>query len=183
MIPSGVSYASSGANLAKYNAEYDGRLTVIANLLTYGYLWNEIRVHAGAYGCGFRAGTNSNAVFHSYRDPNPLNSVAVYKNTSEFIKAFVSSDESIERYIISSIASTDRLMSCAKRGQLADFDYFSGITYEDRLNANKQMLSMEKEDLLSYCDLFDAMAKGNSVCIIGSSEKLSGLDGWDIYKL
>lgn len=183
LIPSGVSYASSGANLAKYNAEYDGRLTVIANLLTYGYLWNEIRVHAGAYGCGFRAGTNSNAVFHSYRDPNPLNSVAVYKNTSEFIKAFVSSDESIERYIISSIASTDRLMSCAKRGQLADFDYFSGITYEDRLNANKQMLSMEKEDLLSYCDLFDAMAKGNSVCIIGSSEKLSDLDGWDIYKL
>lgn len=183
LIPSGVSYASSGANLVKYNAAYDGRLTVIANLLTYGYLWNEIRVHAGAYGCGFRAGTNSNVVFHSYRDPNPLNSIDVYKNTSAFIKEFVNSDETIERYIISSIASTDRLMSSSKKGQFADLDYLSGITYEDKQKANTAMLNMKKEDLLKYCDLFDAMAKGNSICIIGNSEKLSTLDGWDIYKL
>lgn len=183
LIPSGVSYASSGANLAKYNTEYDGRLTVIANLLTYGYLWNEIRVHAGAYGCGFRAGTNSNAVFHSFRDPNPLNSIEVYKNTSEFIKEFVNSDEDIEKYIISSIASTDRLMSSAKKGQFADMDYLSGTSYENKLSANTAMLNMKKEDLLEYCNLFDDMAKGNSICVIGNADALNNLDSWNIYKL
>lgn len=183
LIPSGVSYASSGANLAKYNSEYDGRITVIANLLTYGYLWNEIRVHAGAYGCGFRAGINANAVFHSFRDPNPLNSLKVYANTSAFLKDFVNSDEDIEKYIISSIAGNNRLMSSAKKGQFADLDCLSGTTYKDKLSSNKAMLNMKKEDLLEYCDLFDKMAEGNSLCVIGNADKLSGLDGWDIYKL
>lgn len=184
LIPSGVSYASSGANLNKYNSAFNGRLTVISNILTYGYLWNEIRVHGGAYGCGFRADANSNVVFHSYRDPDPLNSVHVYKETSRFIKDFVNSDENIEKYIISSIAGIEGLISSAKKGIQADINWLSGITYEDKQETYNQILSMKKEDMLDFCDLFDKMAQGNSICIVGNSDSLSNLDkSWKIYQL
>ncbi len=184
LIPSGVSYAAYGANIKKYGCSYSGMLTVTSLLLTYGYLWNEIRVHGGAYGCGFRAGASGNAVFHSYRDPNPLNSVEVYKNTGAFIKNFALSDEEVEKYIISSIAATEPLISTASQGRSADINYLSGYTYEDKLKTRTQMLELKKEELLSLYSLFDKMKEGNSVCIVGNEDALKELDGdYIIYRL
>ncbi len=183
LIPAGVSYAAYGANIKKYGYEYEGMLTVTSLLLTYGYLWNEIRVHGGAYGCGFRAAASGNVTFHSFRDPNPLNSLEVYKNTGEFIKSYVEGDEGIEKYIISSIAATEGLMSTAAQGRVADTNCLSGFTYEDKLRVRTQMLSLKKEELLKLCGLFEKMKEGNSVCIIGNEDALKNLEGFDIYRL
>lgn len=184
LIPSGVSYAAYGSNIQDYGFCYEGKLTVTSLLLTYGYLWNEIRVHGGAYGCGFRAGLNGNNTFHSYRDPNPLGSLNVYRNTASFIRDYVKSDEGVEKYIISSIAATEGLQSTAKQGYLADISFLAGRTYEDKLATRTQMLTLKKEDLLSVCELFDKMKDGSSVCIVGNEEALSSLgEDWQIYRL
>ena len=100
IIPAGISFAASGGMLSEYGRKYGGALKVLSSILSYGYLWNEIRVKGGAYGCGFRAGETGSLSFYSYRDPNPVNSMNVYKNTSQFIREFCNSDESVEKYII-----------------------------------------------------------------------------------
>ena len=184
LIPSGVSYAAYGSNLLPCGFAYEGKLTVTALLLTYGYLWNEIRVHGGAYGCGFRAGVNSNATFHSYRDPSPLNSVEVYKNTAAFIKEFVESEESVEKYIISSIAATEGLLSTEKQGAAADVNFLTGYTYEDKYKTREQMLTLKKEELLDLCTMFEKMKEKASVCVVGNADALKSLDeSWKEYQL
>ena len=184
IIPSDVSYAAYGANIGQYGCKFDARLSVVSILLSYGYLWNEIRVHGGAYGAGFRAGRNGNVVCHTYRDPDPLNSVEVCKNIGGFIREFVGSDETIDRYIISSVAAAEPLQSTARQGFDADIYRLSGVTYEDKLRDRTQMLQMKKQELLELCEMFDSMAEGNSVCIVGSQAALSNLDdGWEIYRL
>ena len=39
-------------------------------VMTFGYLWNAVRVQGGAYGTGMGARLNGNLFSYSYRDPN-----------------------------------------------------------------------------------------------------------------
>ena len=183
-IPSGVSYAASCGSAACYGAEFDGKLLVLSNILTFGYYWGEIRVHGGAYGCGFRAGELGGLMSNSYRDPSPIRSLGIFDNTPNFIREFVASDEDTDRFIISTIAGTEPLISPSERGAAADANFLRGITYEDRLNMRREMLSLKKDDLLAFCELFEKMAKGNAVCIFGSPAALDSLGSdWKVYQL
>ena len=46
-----------------------GAWAVAANALSYDYLWNEIRVKGGAYGCGFRAAGERQTAFYTLPRP------------------------------------------------------------------------------------------------------------------
>lgn len=183
-IPAGISYASAACNIQKYGYRYDGGLSVLSTILSYGYLWNEIRVQGGAYGCGIHGSEIGNVMFYSYRDPNPYHSLRIFKNTSAQIRAFCASDEPLDKYIISTIAATEPLKTLAQIGSQADTDYFCAITYEERRNTRREMLTLTKSDLLKYCELADVMAKHNAQCILGCGEALSACEeGWTVYML
>ena len=180
-IPAGISYAVSAGNLNQHNMHYDGGLGVLASILSFGYLWNEVRVQGGAYGCGFRAGELGNVMFYSYRDPDPQRSLSVYDNTAEFVRQL---SEPLDKYIISTIASTEPLRTPAQQSAMADSDYFCGITREDRRRVHTQMLSLKQDDLLQYCQLFEAMVQSNARCVVGNSAALSECgDGWIKYTI
>ena len=136
-IPAGISYAVSAGNLNQHNMYYDGGLGVLSSILSFGYLWNEVRIQGGAYGCGFRAGELGNVMFYSYRDPDPMRSLSVYDNTANFVRQL---SEPLDKYIISTIASAEPLRTPAQQGAMADSDYFCGITREDRRCVRNQML-------------------------------------------
>ncbi len=183
-IPSGVSYAVSCGTLSRYDEEYSGSLPVLSTILTFGYLWNEIRVKGGAYGCGFRTRESGDMFFYSYRDPSPLRSLGIYRDTAQFIRGFVQNEESTDKYIISTIASFEPLMTPSERGSAADSYYLCGIDFEDKLKIRRQMLSLKKEDLLSLCGLFDKMADGNGICIVGSEASMQEAgEDWTVFSL
>ena len=177
-IPAGVSYAVAASHLQSLGQRFSGPLMVMRQLLTYSYLWGEIRVQGGAYGCGFNARETGELAFHSYRDPNPMNSLQVYARTADFIRAFCKSDETVDKYIISSISESEPLLSPAEKGAAADAALFAGITYEDRLALRRELLALKKEDLLSLCGLFEKMAKDCAVCVLGSESALTETEGW-----
>ena len=68
IVPCDVSYSGQGAPTLDV-VEHSGLWSVIANALSFDYLWNEVRVKGGAYGVGFRRGEEGFARFYSYRDP------------------------------------------------------------------------------------------------------------------
>ncbi len=183
-IPAGISYAAMGGNLRDYGANYNGKLMVLSGILSYGYLWNEVRVKGGAYGCGFGANTSGNVTFRSFRDPSPLRSLDVYRGTAEFIRSYCANEESVEKYIISSVANTEPLLAPAKKGMSADTEYFCGATYEDKCARRRQMLDLKKEELLELCELFEKMSEQSSVCVIGHEAVVAELDeSWNVYQL
>lgn len=184
LIPASVSFAAFGSNMLKYGVSHSGRFQVLSQIMSYGYLWEEIRVHGGAYGCGFSAGMTGNMVFTSYRDPNPRNSLEVYGRSGDFIRDFTESDEDLTKYIISSISGMDGLVNSARRGYGQELSYIRGTGYDDLCTIRKQMLELTREDLAELAGLFDKVALDGTVCVVGNQEALGELgDDWDVYKL
>ena len=183
LIPAGISFAAFGTNMHKYGYESSGRFQVLSQILSYGYLWDEIRVHGGAYGCGFSAGVTGNMVFTSYRDPNPINSLRVYREAGDFIRDFTEGDEDLTKYIISSIAGMDGLVNSARKGYGQELSYIRGNTYQDLADIRHEMLALTKDELAEVADLFDKAAMDGSVCVIGNSDAISPDDSWTVYKL
>ncbi len=184
LIPAGVSYAALCGHLSRYGKSFDGSLPVLSTILSYGYLWNEIRVRGGAYGCGFRAGEAGGLSFTSYRDPSPIRSLDIYRDTPNFIREFVEGDEKLEKYIISTVSSMEPLASPDRIGINADMDYLRGVTREKRAAIRQQMLALTKADIAQMAKLFEDMAKDNAVCVIGNEAALQGLDdSWTVVSL
>lgn len=65
-----VQYAAQAGNFRKKGFAYTGALNILKVALSYDYLWINIRVKGGAYGCmsGFKYSGES--FFVSYRDPH-----------------------------------------------------------------------------------------------------------------
>ena len=69
VIPSDICFAARACDPRRLGIDVTGAWAVAANALSYDYLWNEIRVKGGAYGCGFRAAGERQTAFYTYRDP------------------------------------------------------------------------------------------------------------------
>lgn len=183
-IPSGVSYAALTDNFCRYGAEFTGGLRLMSGILSYGYLWNEIRVRGGAYGCGFAVTREGTARFSSYRDPSPLRSLEIYRHTSDFIREFAENDTPLNGYIISSLSAGDPLLSPAQAGSTADARIFSDMTDEMIDRTRRETLALSKRDLPALCPLFDDIAAHGNVCLITHEEVVRSLDDtWTVYAL
>lgn len=178
-IPSGVSYTAGVNHLSRYNRSYSGSLRVLSTILSYEYLWNEVRVRGGAYGCGCQVGAAGNIGFYSYRDPAPVSSVSVYRKAGEFVRMMCENNEPIDNYIISSIAATEPLQSLREQGQSADADTFCGITVDRRRRIREEMLHTTKDELLAFCDFLHVVSEESSLCIVGNAESVKECgDDW-----
>lgn len=166
-IPAGIGYSAEGYHLSKENLSYDGSLRVVAHLLTFGYLWNTVRVQGGAYGTGLSVRRSGSIASYSYRDPDPRHSLEVNHHLSEALKDFINSDESIEKYIIATLSALEPLLSPAALGGRGDEDYFEGYTYEDTYKLRQEILHTTKEELKKWYDLLDDFANKGETCIVG----------------
>lgn len=167
VIPAGVSY--SGAVLSEINSD-KAVWNVLSTILTYEYLWNEVRVKGGAYGTGAGVNELGETAFYSFRDPSPDKTLDIFEDSAEFLNEYCAGKPDINPYIISSIAKNEPLISDSEYGSFADVIYFRGISFEERKEIRRRMLSLTCEDLSSAARLLEN--QGNC-CIIGSKEVLS----------
>ena len=66
-------------NFIDHGASYTGALQILKVILSYDYLWQNIRVKGGAYGCMSNFNRIGEGYFVSYRDPNLKRTVEVYE--------------------------------------------------------------------------------------------------------
>ncbi|MDE6519736.1 MAG: insulinase family protein [Ruminococcus sp.] len=175
IIPSGVSY--SGAVLAENNQD-KALWDLLSTIMTYEYLWNEVRVKGGAYGTGTGTNALGETAFYSFRDPSPDNSIEIYSESAEFIKSYCAEKPDITHYIISTIARGEPLISDAEYGTTADIFHFRGIDFAERKQVRKRILSMKYTDLL---DAVPSLENMSNYCIIGAKEVMKDTD--NIFEL
>lgn len=173
VISADVSYAVLCADLSACGGRFSGTWNVLANILSYDYLWNAVRVQGGAYGTGFIVSRDDLCAFYSYRDPNGKKTLDVYRKTSQFIQRFCSDSPNLERYIIGAAGAADPLLSAKARGEAADRNYFTKISYADRLQTHREMLSATSRDLAALSSVMEQAAAHNSVCVVGADSELS----------
>ena len=174
-IPAQIGYASLAASIPASGVDYNGSAMVASNILSLGYLWNVIRVQGGAYGCGLRMGRYA-AVTYSYRDPSPARSLEKYRGAAEFVREFVASGERIDKFVISTIADTEPLMSPRDEGARADVQWFAGKTEADLRRERAEILATDGAKLLAWCQALEYMAANGAVCVVAHDEALKACE-------
>lgn len=183
-IPSQVSFAVKGYDLACCGRHMSGSLRVAASILSLSYLWSEIRVQGGAYGAGCTARRDGGIYCYSYRDPDPARTLLAYDTMAQFLQKFCQSgEEELEKFIISAVAATDALRTPREMGAMADEFWFSGITDADRQKMRREMLCTDRKTVAEWCGMLERMAQDAAVCVAGNGEALEKCGGLVAYEL
>ena len=179
-IPAKSGFSAQGI---VFDDEFDGSMRVAANIASLGFLWNVVRVQGGAYGTGVVARKNGGITSYSYRDPQPAASVAANKMIPEFLRQFCESDESIDGYIISTLAEDEPLRTPREQGAYGDRIWLSGYTFEDLRNERLETLKTSKEKILSELHYWEKFANEGALSIVGIEEMLNEQENIEICKL
>ena len=182
-IPAQIAYAVKGYHLFECGMNPAGSFRVAGNIISLGYLWNEIRVQGGAYGTGFGIARDGAISCYSYRDPSPHRSLEIYDTLSDFIKEFCECGEELDKYIISAVAATEPLKGPAEQSYIADELWFAGVTDEDRVKTRREMLSTDENALKEWCAALEKMAENGAICVVGPDTALNECEGLAVYEL
>ncbi|SHO47803.1 insulinase family protein [Anaerocolumna xylanovorans] len=168
-----VQYVARTGNFLRAGYEYTGALEVLKVILSYEYLWTNIRVKGGAYGCmcGFSS-ISGNGYFTSYRDPNLKETNEIYEKTADYIRNFTTDDRDMTKYIIGTISGIDTPRTPRMKGDVSMGAYLTGLTGEDVQKQRDEILHATKEDIRKLADIVKAIMDCKNLCVIGSESKV-----------
>ena len=168
---SAVQYVAQTGNY-KNGFSYTGSLRVLKVLLNYGYLWSNIRMKGGAYGCMIDFQRNGDSYMVSYRDPNLSETYEVYKGIPNFLKNLNMKEQDIVNYIIGTVQELDMPMTPRAKGMNSFSCYMSGITEEDIQKERDEVLNTTRETIFSFFSLIEDILNQENICTIGNGEKI-----------
>ena len=171
-IPAGVGYAAKGANLEQFGAGFTGQMYVLSNLLTFEYLWSEVRVKGGAYGTGFRVGLTGDLAASSYRDPTPGKTLDIIDGCADAVERLCGAGADLTRYILGAMTDADPLLSARETIAAAEIRFLRGTTQEDVIRRRRELLHCTAQDLLDLCPLLRQAAAQPTTCIIAGEQLL-----------
>ena len=167
-----VQYVAQGGNFIDHGFKHVGPMSVLETILRYEYLWIRIRVQGGAYGAFANFYDDGNMIFCSYRDPNLLETLDVYKELPQYLRDFTLTDREMRKYIIGTMSSLDLPMTPALRGPRAIGMYFSGAKLEDKVEFRKQVIACKPEDIVALADVVEPVLNDNHICTMGNEQKI-----------
>jgi len=169
-----VQYVARVGNFLKAGFEYTGALKVLKTILSYDYLWINVRVKGGAYGCmcGF-SGVDGDAYFTSYRDPNLRETNQIYENVVDYVKNFTAGERDITKYIIGTFSTLDTPLTPQSQGKRSLSMYVAGITEEELQKERDQVLNVTMEGIRELHKAVKAVIDADNICVIGNEEKIN----------
>lgn len=167
-----VQYVSRAGNFKKEGLEYTGALRILKTILSYDYLWNNVRVKGGAYGCMSGFGRTGDGYFASYRDPNLENTNIIFEHTTDYIEKFSADERDMTKYIIGTISEMDTPLNPYAKGNRSLTAYLTNLTYQDIQKERDQVLTAKEEDIRALKSHVKAVLKPNNICVIGGEEKI-----------
>lgn len=163
-----VQYVAQNGNFRKKGLEYTGALEILKVILSYDYLWINLRVKGGAYGCmsGFKR--NGESFLVSYRDPHLKRTLEVYQGVPDYIRAFEANEREMTKYIIGTISNKDVPRTPQMQGSISKTAYFSNVTEDMLQKERNQILGAQKEDIQKLAALVEAVLSDDQICVVGS---------------
>ena len=167
-----IQYVAKTGDFVCEGYEYTGALRLLRIILSYDYLWINVRVKGGAYGCMNTFLRSGESYFVSYRDPNLSDTLDVYDRIPEYIKSFSPDERDMTKYIIGTFSALDTPMNPEAKGSRSLSAYLEGITYEQIQKERDEILNAKPEDIRRLADLVEAVLKKDSVCVIGNENMI-----------
>ena len=141
-------------------------------ILSYDYLWMNIRVKGGAYGCMSNFRRTGDCFLVSYRDPHFKETLDVFAGTAEYLRNFQADEREMTKYIIGTISELDVPMNPSAKGAMSLNAWFGGISREELQKERNEILQAQPEDIRRLAELIDAVWKQGNVCVVGSESSL-----------
>ena len=165
-----VNYVARFGNFVNHGFKYTGVLRVFKVLLSYDYLWNNIRVKGGAYGCSAVFSRSGNAGFVSYRDPNVSNTNKIYEGIVDYAKNFTANDREMTKSVIGAISEMDTPLTPAGEGMKGLSAYYSKVRHEDMQKEREEVLNTSEADIRGLVPLIEAVLSDNLICAVGNAD-------------
>lgn len=182
-IPAGIAYAVMAGRIPDAVTSH-GAWNTFSHILSYEYLWNQIRVQGGAYGTGFGVSRRGNGVFYSYRDPSPIDSIEVYLESAKSIQMLSEEIGNLDRFVIGAVGGMEPLLATRQKGIRADSYYFTEMSREELTRIRRETLGTTRDDLQMLSEELEKMLKQTDVCVVGPEEVLEGTkEEWKILRI
>lgn len=173
VIPSDICFAASAYDPRRLDIDVTGAWAVAANALSYDYLWNEIRVKGGAYGCGFRAAGERQAAFYTYRDPAIDPSIERVARAGEWLGSFEPDEAAFEGFIVSCVSGMDAPVKPYALTKRRNTTYLAGLDPHAREERRAQMLAATPGELRSLGADVTRIAAESPTCVFGGREVIA----------
>ena len=172
-----VQYVARAGNFVKGGYAYSGLLRIVKVLMNYDYLWINLRVKGGAYGCMSSFGRDGDSYFVSYRDPNLRRTNEIFEGVPEYLEKFEADEQTMTSYIIGTFSDIDVPLNPSAQGLRALAAYFSGLTDADVQRERDEVLQATPEQIRTLAPLVRAVLSEQAICVVGNEEKIRGEQG------
>lgn len=173
VIPSDICFAARACDPRRLGIDVTGAWAVAANALSYDYLWNEIRVKGGAYGCGFRAAGERQAAFYTYRDPAIDPSIERVARAGEWLGSFEPDEAAFEGFIVSCVSGMDAPVKPYALTKRRNTTYLAGLDPHAREERRAQMLAATPGELRSLGADVTRIAAESPTCVFGGRDVIA----------
>lgn len=168
-----VQYVARTGNFKRHGFEYNGALRILKVIMGYDYLWINIRVKGGAYGCMNSYMRNGDTYFVSYRDPNLKKTNEIYDGIPEYLENFTADEHDMTKYIIGTISDLDTPLNPNAKGTRSMTALLQGITQEDLQRERDEVIGATEKDIRALKDMIASVLEEHNLCVIGNEEKLN----------
>lgn len=150
-------------------------LLLLSFHLSFGYLWNEVRVKRGAYGA--RAGYDPAYGlfrFSSYRDPCIGETLDTFREAISYLDTGMDlSEAAMEQAIIGTVKTLDQPVRPGQAVSMALSRHLKGETIDFRRRFRERLLSVKGEDIRRVAkEILEPALSTAPVCVLSSREKL-----------
>ena len=168
VVPTDVCFVGKADDGAHTGATYGGAWPVAAQALNYGYLWDEVRVQGGAYGCGFRVKPDGGMGYYTYRDPNLDATLERLDRAGVWLADFAPSEQEMTGYVVSTVATHDAPQKARLVARRQDTEFLTGRDPQWRDLIRAQERTCEASDIRPLAPALDRLAERDAVCVFGS---------------
>ena len=168
-----IQYVARSGSFARAGLPYTGALKVLRTIMSYDYLWNNVRVKGGAYGCMNNYTRNGSAYMVSYRDPNLEKTNQVFEDSVSYTEGFEVSERDMTKYIIGTISSMDTPLNPSARGTRSMNAWLTDLTFAQVQKEREEVLNCGCREIQALAPYLKAFLEQNHLCVIGNEETLA----------
>lgn len=172
MDASQVQYVARAGNYRAHGFDYLGALRILKTILGYDYLWNQVRVMGGAYGCMNGCLRNGDMYFVSYRDPNLSRTNEVYDGIPAYLEQFAADEHEMTKYIIGTVSEMDTPLNPFAKGERSMTAYLQGLSFEELQKERNEVINATDADIRGLKELVASVLKEGNLCVVGNEENL-----------
>ena len=146
-------------------------------ILNYDYLWTNLRVKGGAYGCMSGFSRYGKGYLVSYRDPGLSGTNSTYEGIPDYLRQFAADERDMTRYVIGTMSEVDAPLTPAAKGARNLSACLSGVTDQEVQREREEILNVSQADIQALAGILEEILKTDALCAIGNGGQIRESSG------